>query len=88
MTDKQIEAVGTAEDIARAAYQAGFGDGWSAARMVIEVLAQDEKQNGGAYGADAMLQALDKSRAKGLEMLGRPPVVKQVPVVPGTSAVN
>ena len=86
MTDKQIEAVGTAEDIARAAYQAGFGDGWSAA--VIEVLAQDEKQNGGAYGADAMLQALDKSRAKGLEMLGRPPVVKQVPVVPGTSAVN
>ena len=61
MTDKQIEAVGTAEDIARAAYQAGFGDGWSAARMVIEVLAQDEKQNGGAYGADAMLQALDKT---------------------------
>lgn len=88
MTNEQIEAVGTAEDIARAAYQAGFGDGWNAARMVIEVLAQDEKQNGGAYGADAALQALDKARAKGLEMLGRPPMVRRVPVVPGTSAVN
>lgn len=52
MANTQIEAVGTAEDIARAAYQAGFGDGYEAARMVIEVL------------------------------------VKQVPVVPGTSAVN
>lgn len=88
MTDKQIEAVGTTEDIARAAYQAGFGDGWSAARMVIEVLAQDEKQNGGAYGADAMLQALDKARARAAEMVGRPLELKQVPVVPGTNAVN
>ena len=88
MTDKQIEAVGTAEDIARAAYQVGLDDGWSAARMVIEVLAQDEKQNGGAYGADAMLQALDKSRAKGLEMLGRPPVVKPIPVAEGPNSIN
>lgn len=88
MANTQIEAVGTAEDIARAAYQAGFGDGWSAARMVIEVLAQDEKQNGGAYGADAMLQALDKSRAKGLEMLGRPPVVRQIPVTEGPRTIN
>ena len=88
MANTQIEAVGTAEDIARAAYQAGFGDGWSAARMVIEVLAQDERENGGAYGADAMLQALDRARAKAAEMMGRPPVVRRVPVVPGTSAVN
>lgn len=55
MTNEQIEAVGTAEDIARAAYRAGFGDGWSAARMVVEVLMQDERENGGMYGADAML---------------------------------
>ena len=88
MTDKQIEAVGTAEDIARAAYQAGFGDGWSAARMVIEVLAQDKKQNGGAYGADAMLQALDKARAKAAEMMGRPPVVRQIPVTEGPRTIN
>ena len=89
MTNGQIiEAVGTTEDIARAAYQSGFGDGWSAARMVIEVMAQDERENGGAYGADAMLQALDRARARAAEMVGRPPVGKQVPVVPGTSAVN
>lgn len=88
MTDKQIEAVGTAEDIARAAYRAGFSDGYEAARMVIEVMAQDERENGGAYGADAMLQALDRARARAAEMVGRPLVVKPIPVVPGTSAVN
>ena len=88
MTNGQIEAVGTAEDIARAAYQSGFGDGWSAARVVVAVLAQDERESGGAYGADAVLEALDKARAKAAEMMGRPPVVRRVPVVPGTSAVN
>lgn len=88
MTDKQIEAVGTAEDIARAAYRAGFSDGYEAARMVIEVMDQDERENGGAYGADAMLQALDRARAKAAEMMGRHLELKQVPVVPGTSAVN
>lgn len=88
MTDKQIEAVGTAEDIARAAYRAGFIDGYEAARMVIAVLSQDERENGGAYGADAMLRALDKSRAKGLEMLGRPPVVRQIPVTEGPRTIN
>ena len=88
MTNGQIEAVGTAEDIARAAYQSGFGDGWSAARVVVAVLAQDERENGGAYGADAALQALDKARARAAEMMGRHLELKQVPVVPGTSAVN
>ena len=88
MANTQIEAVGTAEDIARAAYQAGFGDGWSAAREVVAIMAQDERENGGAYGADAVLEALGKARARAAEMMGRHPVVKQVPVVPGTSAVN
>lgn len=88
MTNGQIEAVGTTEDIARAAYQAGFGDGYKAARMVIEVMAQDERENGGTYGADAALQALDKARARAAEMVGRPLELKQVPVVPGTNAVN
>lgn len=88
MTNGQIEAVGTAEDIARAAYQVGLDDEWSAARMVIEVMAQDERESGGAYGADAMLRALDKSRAKGLEMLGRPPVVRQIPVTEGPRTIN
>ena len=88
MTDKQIESVGTAEDIAQAAYQAGFGDGWSAARMVIEVLAQDERENGGAYGADAMLQALDRARARAAEMMGRHLELKQVPVAEGPNSIN
>ena len=88
MTDKQIEAVGTTEDIAQAAYQAGFSDGYEAARMVIEVMAQDERENGGAYGADAMLQALDKARAKAAEMMGRPPVVRQIPVTEGPRTIN
>ena len=88
MTNGQIEAVGGVSDVARAAYQAGFGDGYEAARMVIEVLAQDERESGGAYGADAMLRALDKSRAKGLEMLGRPPVVKPIPVTEGPNSIN
>ena len=88
MTKGKIEAVGTTEDIARAAYQAGFSDGYEAARMVIEVMAQDERENGGTYGADAALQALDKARARAAEMVGRPLELKQVPVVPGTNAVN
>lgn len=88
MTNGQIEAVGTTEDIARAAYQAGFGDGYEAARIVIEVMAQDERENGGTYGADAVLEALDKARAKAAEMMGRHLELKQVPVVPGTNAVN
>lgn len=49
---------------------------------------QDERENGGAYGADAMLQALDRARAKAAEMMGRHLELKQVPVVPGTNAVN
>ena len=88
MTNGQIEAVGTTEDIARAAYQVGFGDGWSAARVVVAVLAQDERENGGTYGADAVLEALDKARAKAAEMMGRPPVVKQVPVAEGPNSIN
>ena len=88
MTNGQIEAVGTTEDIARAAYQSGFGDGWSAARVVVAVLAQDERENGGAYGADAMLQALDRARARAAEMVGRPPVVRQIPVTEGPRTIN
>lgn len=88
MTDKQIEAVGTAEDIAQAAYQSGFGDGYEAARVVVEVMAQDERENGGAYGADAVLEALDKARAKAAEMMGRPLELKQVPVTEGPNSIN
>ena len=88
MANTQIEAVGTAEDIARAAYQAGFSDGYEAARMVIEVMAQDERESGGAYGADAVLEALDKARAKAAEMMGRPPVVRQIPVTEGPRTIN
>lgn len=88
MANTQIEAVGGVNDVTQTAYQAGFSDGYEAARMVIEVMAQDERESGGAYGADAVLEALDKARAKAAEMMRRPPVVRRVPVVPGTSAVN
>lgn len=88
MTNGQIEAVGTTEDIAQAAYQAGFGDGWSAARVVVAVMAQDERENGGAYGADAALQALDKARARAAEMMGRHLELKQVPVAEGPNSIN
>ena len=88
MTNGQIEAVGGVRDIARAAYQAGFIDGYEAARMVIEVMAQDERENGGAYGADAALQALDRARARAAEMVGRPPVVRQIPVTEGPRTIN
>lgn len=88
MTNGQIEAVGGVGDIARAAYQSGFSDGYEAARMVVEVVAQDERENGGAYSASAMLEALDKARARAAEMMGRPPVVKQVPVAEGPRTIN
>lgn len=88
MANTQIEAVGGVSDIARAAYQVGFGDGYEAARMVIEVMAQDERENGGAYGADAALQALDRARARAAEMVGRPPVVRQIPVTEGPRTIN
>lgn len=88
MTDKQIEAVGTAEDIAQAAYQSGFVDGYEAARAVLEVFAGDERQSGGIYSASAMLEALDKARAKAAEMMGRPPVVKPIPVAEGPNSIN
>lgn len=88
MTNGQIEAVGGVGDIARAAYQSGFSDGYEAARMVIEVMAQDERESGGAYGADAALQALDRARARAAEMMGRHPVVKPIPVAEGPNSIN
>lgn len=84
----KIEAVGGIEEMAQSAYQAGFGDGYEAARAVLEVFAGDERQSGGIYSASAMLEALDKARAKALEMMSCPPALKRIPVMPESNTIN
>lgn len=84
----KIEAVGGIEEMAQSAYRVGFGDGYEAARAVLEVFAGDERQSGGIYSASAMLEALDKARAKAAEMMGRHLELKQVPVAEGPNSIN
>ena len=46
MSDEQVKVVGTVEDVARAAYAQGFCEGYDAARLVVEVLANEERRGG------------------------------------------
>ena len=68
MTNEQVKVVGTVEDVARAAYDQGFRDGYDAARLVVEVLTNEERRGGGVFGAEGILKALDMSRDKAAEL--------------------
>ncbi|WP_297260860.1 hypothetical protein [uncultured Desulfovibrio sp.] len=88
MKDEQVKVVGTVEDVARAAYVQGFCEGYDAARLVVEVLANEERR-GGLYGAEGILKALDMSRDKAVEMMGTPKLVlERVSVTPGPDTTN
>lgn len=88
MTSEQVKVVGTVEDVARAAYDQGFREGYDAARLVVEVLANEEKR-GGLYGAEGIMKALDMSRDKAVEMMGTPKLVlERVSVMPGPDTTN
>lgn len=89
MKDEQVKVVGTVEDVARAAYDQGFRDGYDAAQLVVEVLANEERRGGGVFGAEGILKALDMSRDKAVEMMGTPKLVlERVSVTPGPDTTN
>ena len=89
MTDEQVKVVGTVEDVARAAYGQGFREGYDAARLVVEVLTNEERRGGGVFGAEGILKALNMSSEKAVEMMGKPKLLlERVPVVPGPDTTN
>ena len=89
MKDEQVKVVGTVEDVARAAYDQGFRDGYDAARLVVEMLTNEERRGGGVFGAEGILKALDMSRDKAVEMMGTPKLVlERVSVTPGPDTTN
>lgn len=88
MKDGRMKVVGTVEEVVRAAYAQGFREGYDAARLVVEVLANEEKR-AGLYGAEGILKALDMSRARAVEMMGAPGLVlERMPVMPGPDTTN
>ena len=89
MKDEQVKVVGTVEEVVRAAYDQGFRDGYYAARLVVEVLTNEERRGGGVFGAEGILKALDMSREKAVEMMGAPKfLLARVPVMPGPDTTN
>ena len=88
MKDGRMKVVGTVKEVVRAAYAQGFCEGYDAARLVVEVLANEERR-GGLYGAEGILKALDMSREKAVEMMGAPKfLLARVPVMPGPDTTN
>lgn len=88
MKDGRMKVVGTVKEVVRAAYDQGFRDGYDAARLVVEMLTNEERR-GGLYGAEGILKALDMSRDKAVEMMGTPKLVlERVSVTPGPDTTN
>ena len=88
MWDKTV-IVGTIKEAAQNGYDQGFREGYEAACLVVEVLAKAEKAGGGFYAASGILEALEMSREKAVEMMGTPRFeVSPVPVQPMPDTVN
>lgn len=62
MSDEQVKVVGTVEDVARAAYAQGFCEGYDAARLVVEVLANEERRGGRRPKSQASRRVRRKKR--------------------------
>lgn len=89
MQEERALIVGTVREAAHTGYDQGFREGYQAACLVVETLAQAEKEGGWLYGADGILKALEMSREKAVEMLGTPRFeVTPVRIHPGTDTMN
>ena len=64
MSDEQVKVVGTVEDVARAAYAQGFCEGYDAARLVVEVLANEERRGGRRPKSQASRRVRRKKRGR------------------------
>lgn len=89
MLEDKTKIVGTVKEAAHAGYDQGFREGYQAACLVVEVLAEAEKAGDGLYTAGGILKALKMSREKALEMMGAPQFeVMPVHVHPAPSTMN
>ena len=72
MREDKTVIVGTIKEAAHTGYDQGFREGYQAACLVVEVLAEAEKAGGGLYAAGGILKALEMSQEKAVEMMGAP----------------
>lgn len=86
--DKAV-IVGTIKEAAHTGYRQGFDEGYRAAYLVIEALAEAWRKESWAYDLESAVKALDMSRGKAVEMMGTPHFeVAPVPVHPSTTTLN
>lgn len=89
MREDKTVIVGTVKEAAHAGYDQGFREGYQAACLVVEVLAEAERKGGGLYAAGGILKALKMSREKALEMMGASRFeVAPVPVHPAPATIH
>ena len=72
MRENKTVIVGTIKEAAHTGYDQGFREGYQAACLVVEALAEAEKAGNGLYAAGGILEALEMSRKKAVEMMGTP----------------
>lgn len=73
--------VSTLEEAANEGYRQGFEEGYTAARIVVKMVADAWRKEPWAYDLDGALKGLDMSREKAVEMMGTPKfITAAVPV--------
>lgn len=76
-------------DAAQEGYAQGFQEGYQAACMVVEMVAEAWRKEPYAYDLDGAVKALEMSREKAVEMMGTPSFeVVPVHVLPMPNTVN
>lgn len=77
------------KDAAHAGYAQGFQEGYQAACMVVEMVAEAWRKEPYAYDLDGAVKALEMSREKAVGMMGTPSFeVVPVHVSPMPDTVN
>ena len=89
MWEDKTVIVGTIKESVNTGYSQGFVEGYQAACLVIEVLAEASRNEPCAYDLEGAVMALDMSREKAVEMMGTPRFeVAPVHVHPSTTTIN
>lgn len=70
MSDRECLVKGI-EEAARAGYRQGWDDGYEAARMTVEQIVKEWRKDPVGLDLKSALDALDMSKEKAREMLGR-----------------
>ena len=79
MEKDKTELVASIKDAAHAGYAQSFQEGYQAACMVVEMVAEAWRKEPYAYDLDGAVKALEMSREKAVAMMG-PPSFEVVPV--------